>query len=204
MSYLATKSSGTSNALVRTPVLLLLFNNIHPNHWKENFPYTNLSRALATRRFAVETIPAASLKPTMTSSRLPVARRDATLAHSAAISQDVAIGTQQASEETATEVSNTQVIPASQDTYLTNIETTFASIDAHFTNVERTLASHGAMLAEIDRNTRDGPARFEEIQARIETMPARFEAIRREWRRQRVMLEGIIRLIVFFARALRA
>jgi septal ring factor EnvC (AmiA/AmiB activator) len=190
MSYLATKSSGASNALVRTPVLLLLFNNIHPNHWKENFPYTNLSRALATRRFAVETIPAASLKPTMTSSRLPVARQDATLAHSAAISQDVAIGTQQASEETATEVSNTQVIPASQDTYLTNTETTFASIDAHFTNVERTLASHGAMLAEIDRNTGDGPARF--------------EAIRREWRRQRVMLEGIIRLIVFFARALRA
>jgi septal ring factor EnvC (AmiA/AmiB activator) len=126
----------------------------------------------------------------MDPSRLPVVRRDATLTHSAASSQDIAVETQQAGEETALEVSNTQVILASHDQHLTDIDTTFASIDARFTNIETTLASHHAILAQIDRNTRDWPARF--------------EAIRREQRNQRALVEGIIRLIVFFARALRA
>jgi septal ring factor EnvC (AmiA/AmiB activator) len=119
----------------------------------------------------------------MDPSRLPVVRRDATLTHSAASSQDVAVETQQAGEETAEEVSNTQVILASHDQHL-------ADIDARFTNIETTLASYHAILAQIDRNTRDGPARF--------------EAIRREQMNQRALVEGIIRLIVFFARALRA
>jgi septal ring factor EnvC (AmiA/AmiB activator) len=140
----------------------------------------------------------------MDPSRLSIVRRDANLTHSAASSQDIAVETQQAGEETAEEVSNTQVILASHDQHLVDIDTTFASIDARFTNIETTLASHRELLAQIDRNIRDGPARFKEIQARIETMPARFEAIRREQRNQRALVEGIIRLIVFFARALRA
>jgi septal ring factor EnvC (AmiA/AmiB activator) len=124
----------------------------------------------------------------MDPSRLSIVRRDANLTHSAASSQDIAVETQQAGEETAEEVSNTQVILASHDQHLVDIDTTFASIDARFTNIETTLASHRELLAQIDRNIRDGPARF--------------EAIRREQRNQRALVEGIIRLIVFFARAL--
>jgi septal ring factor EnvC (AmiA/AmiB activator) len=124
----------------------------------------------------------------MDPSRLSIVRRDANLTHSAASSQDIAVETQQAGEETAEEVSNTQVILASHDQHLVDIDTTFASIDARFTNIETTLASHRELLAQIDRNIRDGPAHF--------------EAIRREQRNQRALVEGIIRLIVFFARAL--
>jgi hypothetical protein len=74
----------------------------------------------------------------MAPSRLPVARRDATLTHSAATLQVVAVEVQQVCEEVATGTSSTQAILASQD--------------AHLTNIETTLASHDKILAEIDQS----------------------------------------------------
>jgi hypothetical protein len=57
----------------------------------------------------------------MDPSRLSIVRRDANLTHSAASSQDIAVETQQAGEETAEEVSNTQVILASHDQHLVDM-----------------------------------------------------------------------------------